>query len=517
MHDTTTLPRPRTPEPGGPTLLRRIFDPATSTAGPPPLDPRAWTPRHRLLLAGTLLLACVALLIEAVQNTRQGNGSLAGAEGARAFLAVCVAGFLVGLALSLRGISLPGFLVGGVFISAGIVSWTFTGSSGKLVWVILAAEGVLFAAWTWPWLRSLRTAGQLTRLGTAWLGLAYWVIGAAAGVLTLRLGVAVGRLAYFALFALGALAVVVATKRAQRDLTVGIVAAFLFALAALFVVGSGNAFDDLHAVRSDAWGQHMQFRFWGGPHLLYHPNSIAVASVVIAIRVAGDRAFERWQRYGALGACALVLLLVNSRTGVLFLGAAAGLHLLLVLARRVGYADRRTAIFAVVLPFVVVGVVAIGSGGAGFLGQSRYSSGGVTSGRTDTWRQVVTDFRHDTVAEKIFGDAHSVRGYVTRVETGPTAADRPQLTTDNAAVGALRRGGIVGVAAFLLGLVLMVWHALRRGAAPWFTMAAIGSLVTIVASDWLLGNTGGTLWIFLLAGEAYLMLAPGAREETAED
>jgi hypothetical protein len=518
MQDTTTLPRPRTPEPGGPTLLRRIFDPGTSTAGPPPLDPRAWTPRHRLLVAGTLLLACVAGLIEAIQTARSaadGAASIAPTEGVRAFLAVCVAGYMVGLALSLRGVSLPGFLAGGMFIAAGIASWTFTGNSGRLVWLVLGAEGVLFAAWVWPWLRSLREAWQLPRLGAAWLGLAYWLIGAAAGVLTLRLGVAVGRLAYFALFALGALAVLVATKRAQRDLTVGIVAAFLIGLAALFVVGSGNAFDNVHAVRDDAWGEHMQYRFWGGPHLLFHPNSIAVAAVVIAIRVAGDQAFQRWQRYSALGLTALLLLLVNSRTGLIFLGAAAGLHLLLVLAKRVRYADRRSTVFAVLLPLVVVGVIAVGSGGSGFLFQSRYSSGGgVTSGRTDTWRQVVTDFRHDTVAEKIFGDAHNVRGYVSRDNSSANPADRPELTTDNAAVGALRRGGILGVAAFLFGLVLMVWHALRRAAPPWFTMAAIGSLVTIVAADWLLGNTGGTLWIFLLAGEAALLfLAPAVREE----
>jgi O-antigen ligase len=233
--------------------------------------------------------------------------------------------------------------------------------------------------------------------------------------------------------------------------------------------------------------------------------------VIIAIRVAGDAAFERWQRYSALGVAALLLLLVNSRTGLLFLGAAAGLHLLLVLAKRVQYPTRRIAVAAVLLPILIVGVVGVGSGGAGFLFKSRYASGGVTSGRLDTWKQVGREWQADGVAEKLFGDAKSVRGYVTRESTGATAADRPELTTDNAAVGALRRGGILGVAAFLLGLVLLIWHALRRNAPPWFTMAAVGSLVTIVASDWLLGNTGGTLWIFLLAGEAYLLLRPKDR------
>lgn len=506
MPDTSTMPRPHTPQTPHASILRKIMDPAATGDGPL-LDPRAWTSRHRLLLNVTLVVAIVAGLIEALQAQAGPAGASVGAvEGLRAFVAVLCAGAMVGLALSLTGLTLPGFLVGGLFVAAGIASWTFTGSAGRLVWLVLAAEGLLFATWTWPWLRSLRDAGRLPRLGTAWLGLAYWLLGALAGALTLRVGVAAGRLAYFALFALAALAVVVATRKSRRDLTVGIVAAFLVALAVLFVAGSGNVFDNVHAVRTDAWGEHMQYRFWGGPQVLYHPNSIAVAAVTIAIRIAGDQIFERWQRYGALAVAAVLLLLVNSRTGLLFLAAAAGLHLLLVLAKRVGYASRRAAVGAVLLPILVVAVVGIGSGGTSFLFASRYSSGGVTSGRADTWTQVGRDFKADGIAEKLFGDTKSVRGYVTRDSTGATAADRPQLTTDNAAVGALRRGGILGVAAFLLGLVLMVWHALRRGSPPWFTMAAVGSLVTIVASDWLLGNTGGTLWIFLLAAEAYLLL-----------
>jgi hypothetical protein len=395
------------------------------------------------------------------------------------------------------------------------VSWTFPGNLGKLVWIVLAFEGFVFAAWTWPWLRSLRDAGRLPRLGTAWLGLAYWVLGAVAGGLTLRLGVAVGRFAYFLLFGLAAVAVVVATRRSRRDLTVGIVAAFLFALAALFVAGSGNVFDNIHAVRTDAWGEHMQYRFWGGPQLLYHPNSIAVAAVVIAIRVAGDKVFERWQRYAALGVATLLLLLVNSRTGLLYLAAATGIYVLLLLFRRVTYPTLRAAAVTVLLPVIAVAVVGIGSGGSSFLFKSRYSSGGVTSGRADTWQQVITDFKSDGIAEKMFGDAKSVRGYVKRADTGATDAARPELTTDNAAVGALRRGGILGVGAFLVGLFLLVWHALRRAAPAWFTTAAVGSLVTIVASDWLLGNTGGTLWIFLLAGEAYLLLPARDRARTA--
>src|SRR5262249_49812841 len=122
--------------------------------------------------------------------------------------------------------------------------------------------------------------------------------------------------------------------RSGQDLTIGIVAAFLIALALLFFVGSGNAFNTLHAVPDNAWGAHMQYRFWGATGLLYHPNSIAVVAVMITLRIGPDGAFERWQRYAALVTVTVVLLLVNSRTGVLYLGVAAVLHALLVARQR---------------------------------------------------------------------------------------------------------------------------------------------------------------------------------------
>src|SRR5436305_1717789 len=120
--------------------------------------------------------------------------------------------------------------------------------------------------------RAVLDPGTASRQGTPVLDPTRWtrrhsvLLGLAVGVATVaerRLGVCAGRLAYGALFVVAVLAVVVATLRSRQDLTIGIVAAFLFGLAALFIVGSGNAFDALHAVRGDAWGRHMQFRFWG--------------------------------------------------------------------------------------------------------------------------------------------------------------------------------------------------------------------------------------------------------------
>jgi hypothetical protein len=499
-------------------IAGRVLRPGTAAGqGEPLLDPRGWTARHRWFTLVGLLVAAAAGLVEAIQ---QGSGT-GGAEGLRAFLAALTGVALIGLAVSLRGITLPGFLLGGLFIAAGILSWTYT-DTGAVVWAVLAVEAALFTVWTFPWLRDLV---RLPRLGAAWLGLAYWFLGTVGALLVGRLGVAGVRIGYAAVFTVGALAVLTATRASRRDLSVGIVAAFLVALGAVFLAGAGNALDDVHAVPDNAWGAHQQYRFWGGPQLLYHPNSIAVVAVAITVRIAADRAFERWQRYAALAVSTVVLLLVNSRTGWAYFGAATVLWAVLVgysrLSRRPvegldSYRTARAAWAAAVLPVLLAVVIGVASGGVGFLGTQRYGdTGGVTSGRSATWSEVWKEFKADDVPQKVFGDAKFARGYVIRDDTGD-AASRPKLTTDNALVGSLRRGGILGVVTFLVGLVLLLWHAiagLRHGAGrrrppAWFTVAAVGSLITIGTSDWLLGGTGGTLWIYLLAGEAFLRFGP---------
>jgi hypothetical protein len=499
-------------------IARRVLRPGTAAGqGEPVLDPRGWTPRHRWFALAGLLVAGAAGLVEAVQ---QGSRS-GGAEGLRAFLAALAGVAMIGLALSLRGITLPGFLLGGLFIAAGVLSWTWT-DTGAVVWAVLAVEAVLFTVWTFPWLRDL---ARLPRLGAAWLGLAYWFLGTIGALLVGRLGVAGVRVAYAAVFTVGALAALAATRAARRDMSIGVVAAFLVALGAVFLAGSGNALDDVHAVPHNAWGAHQEYRFWGGPQLLYHPNSIAVAAVAITVRIAADRAFERWQRYAALGLSTVVLLLVDSRTGWAYFGAGTVLWAVLVGYSRLthrpvegldSYRTARGAWAAAVLPLLLAVLIGVASGGVGFLGTQRYGdTGGVTSGRSATWGEVWKEFKADDAAQKVFGDAKFARGYVIRDDTGD-ARSRPKLTTDNALVGSLRRGGILGVVTFLVGLVLLLWHAItgpRRGSGrrrppAWLTVAAVGSLITIATSDWLLGGTGGTLWIYLLAGEAFLLFGP---------
>jgi hypothetical protein len=174
-------------------------------------------------------------------------------------------------------------------------------------------------------------------------------------------------------------------------------------------------------------------------------------------------------------------------------------------------------------------VIVLASGGWDFLTSKRYGEASdLTSGRTATWAQVWREFKADDVPQQLFGDAKNARAYVVRTDSALIPGiDRPKLTTDNALVGSLRRGGILGVLAFLLGLALLCWHAIRgvrlpggagRRAPPaWFTIAALGSLVTIPTADWLLGGTGGTLWVYLLAGEAFLVLGSASPGSTPAD
>ncbi len=489
--------------------MKGLLDPG---AGPvaPVLDAHRWTPRHRLaLLAGTLV-ATAAGLVEALRHTPQTSA----VDMLHAFLAAGFAMALVGFALTLRGITLPGFLIGALFVTAGILSWAYT-DTPLVVWALLLAEGALFLVWTFPWLRNL--AG-LPRLGAAWLGLAYWLLGTVGAALAWHPTVAIQRLAYAGLFTLAAMAIVVATRKSGHDLSIGITAALLCALALLFLVGSGNALDAVHVVPHNKWGEHMEYRFWGGPGLLYHPNSIALLTVLVAVRIGADERFARWQRYAVLAVPAVILPLVNSRTGVGFLGAAAIVHAVLVWRRR---------IFDALVPIALVVVITLASGGWDFLTSKRYGEAAdVTSGRTATWAQVWREFKADDVAQKVFGDAKYARSYVIRTDTAVDPKDRPKLTTDNALVGALRRGGILGVLAFLLGLALLLWHGIRGVARPgggrrappaWFTIAAVASVVTIPTADWLLGGTGGTMWVYLLAGEAFLVLGAASGAAGAAD
>jgi len=457
------------------------------------------------------LVAAAAVVATAASIVEYGRtGALL--EGGEAAVAGVLAVALVGYALTLPGLEWRGALLGGFFVGAGVLSWSY-GETPIVVWGFLAVEGIAFAVLSYPWLRDLP---GLARLGGAWLGLAYWLIGIVGALLAVNLKISTQRIAYAGVFTLAALAVVASARRVRpgRDLSVGVVAAFLVAIAALVAAGSGNLFDATHVVPDTGWGTNMAGRFWGGEHLLYHPNSLALIGVVAAIRIAPDPAFARWQRLVALALGGAVVYVTNSRSGFLLAGTAAAAHAALLWWRArhdrplAGLDTYRRPWLAAAAPFLVLVSVLVLSGGEGFIFVKRYDDAGLTSGRAETWKQVFVDWRRDPVVDKVFGDTETARAVVKRKSSGDV-----QLTTDNAAIGALRRGGVAGVLAFLVGLYLLVRHALAglrgggSGPPAWFVLAVAGALPMIAFADWLLGGTGGTLWILLLTAEAVLVVS----------
>ena len=468
-----------------------------------------------LLLVGAL----VALAAGGVEFAHNHNP----VEAVEAVVAAGLGVAVAALAWSLPGVTRRGLVLGAFFTLGGMLSWSYM-DRPIVIWALLGVGGLLFLWWGWPWLDGLRA---LPRLGAAWLGLGYWLIGVLGALLQPHLGVAGQRVAYAGVFGLAALAVVASVRRRRgADPTAGIVAAFLYAVAALLISGSGNLFDARHTVPAGGWGTNMRGRFWGGEHLLYHPNSLALIAVLIAVRIGMDKAFTVAQRVSALALMGVLVYVTNSRSGVVFGAAVALVHAVLLWWRPRRPADlpgyhRRARVVATLAPFAVIALVTLLSMLNGtFLGQNRYSDGGVTSGRTQTWQAVFHEFRTDDWVQKAFGDTDNARAEVYR-PSAPTTG----LTTDNAAVGALRRAGVAGEVAFVGGLVLLLWHALprrrrtpgrgaptKRGAprpAGWLTTVAFGAVPTIAFSDWLLGGTGGTLWVLLLAGEAWLLHGAG--------
>src|SRR4051794_29292404 len=126
-------------------------------------------------LSAALALAVSASIIEYAQGR-----SLVGCL--QAAVAGALAGLIAAYALSLPQIAWRGLVIGGFFVGAGVLSWTFS-ETKLVVWGFLLVEGVTFAVLARPWLRDL---GRLYRLGTVWLGLAYWLFGIVAAVLVLK-------------------------------------------------------------------------------------------------------------------------------------------------------------------------------------------------------------------------------------------------------------------------------------------------------------------------------------------
>ncbi len=459
------------------------------------------------------------------------HGSVAGfGTGVTTTLALLVAGGMVLLALSLPGFAAEGVVVGLLSLAAAVMAWSHTNQPGY-TFAVLGVQVVVFAAWTFPWLRSLPL---LPRLGSAWLGIAVWLLGAVSALI-LAPTVGVQRLVYAGIAVLTVLMFVRGHQRGSGDLALGLAAGLLVGLAFIVATGSGNFFSLSHYAPPGPWGYRFNGRFWGGPLAVLHPNGMALAALIVSLRIAPDSRLATWQRLGALVATTLLLYETNSRTGVLA-AFVAGLGWTVVRLRhgRGSFASRRgvVAVVSALLPLALVAAVFVAAGGRGFLLAQRYgpvttsasgdastaqddlSSKSVSSGRTENWSAMLRDWQHDSVLEKAFGNTDNTRGYLLR--QAASVKGQPKLTPDNAGVAELRRGGVLGVLALLLGFGLLLWRGFRSNTPVWWRLSLLGALATIVTSDQTLGGTGTTLLLLLTAGEVALFGGrPAARAEPA--
>lgn len=482
----------------------------------------------RILLAATAVGAVLAFV--AVGHTPSGF------EGGRAIggaASIVVAAAILWLAITLPGITVDGFFIGATIVTAAVMSWSHT-NQPFYVWTVLAIQAVVLAVRTFPWWRA--GLSVVPRMGSAWLGLCLWTLGALSALVMVRVLVAAERIVYLGLAALIVLAVVKATHLRGKDLTIGFVSALLVMLALIVVAGYDNLFTLTHYTPPGPWGARFASRFWGGPELVYHPNLMSYTALAVAMRIAPDARFARWQRIGALAVGLLFLYESNSRTGVLIGLAASGTWAVSVFVTQIWRRRRdqsivssavlRALALAVIPLLLTISVVGV-SGGRSFLLQNRYGPAstsstdpaavdgdlsaqggmkGLTSGRTDIWKLIFTQWRSEPLVEKVAGNDDNSRGYILRY--GPTVSTKvqPKLTADNAPIGALQRGGVLGVLAFVFGGLLLIYNCWRRRAPLWMWVSLFGCAATIMTEDDTLGGSGSTTWALLLLGEATLFL-----------
>jgi hypothetical protein len=435
------------------------------------------TRRGGWVAAGITAVGLIAGAVELVVDDSYRDAALA-----------LVAGLIAGAVGALTGSLVPaadarGLVLGAVFAVQGVLSWTYT-NTGGVVWSLLLLSGLLLLFWWRPF------NPVALRSGAAWLGVSYLAIGALGAALVMKPEIALQRLLYTGYFGLVVLAIF-AFRGAFGRLTMGIAVAFLGTLAALLLAGSGNLFTTPHVVPDTPWGRGFEYRFWGASWLLDHPNAMACIAVLAAVRIGTDPAVAAWQRVGSVATAALVLCTSDSRTGFLLM--------LISTLVFIGYGRRQALVPAAALALVLL------VNGPSFLIKERYGDdAGVSSGRVETWRQVEADWRRDGLTGKLLGNTRDARATVYRASSGADI----KLTVDNAPIAALRKAGVVGLAAFLVGLGLLLWHVWRRrrDAPPWLVVLLPGALFTMVTNEWLIGGTGGTLWLLLLAGEASLLV-----------
>ncbi len=499
--------------------MRLLTERGSASAGASAATTRRARPALlRLGVPAVIVFAVAGGLFDGLHGAQAGLGTGVGTT-----LALLVAGGMVLLALSLPDLAAEGVVVALLSLAAAVMAWSHT-SEPRYTFAVLGIQVVVFAAWTFPWFRYLPV---LPRLGSAWLGVTVWLLGAVSA-LVLAPTYGVQRLVYAGIAVLTVLMFLRGRQRTGRDMTVGLAAGILIGLAFLVVTGSGNLFSLSHYAPPGPWGYRFNGRFWGGPHGVLHPNGMALAALIISLRIGPDRRFAVWQRLSAAAITTLLLYETNSRTGVLA-AFVAGLawtvvtlwrarHSLRSPVRYLGSREGALTVASAVLPLALVVGVFVAAGGRDFVLAQRYgpaatkaastdpntaadnlTTQSVSSGRIDNWSAMLRDWQHDTLLEKTFGNTDNTRGYLLR--QAASVKNQPKLTPDNAGVAELRRGGVLGVLAFLVGFGLLFWRAFRRGSPLWWRLSVIGAFATVATSDQALGGTGTTLLLLLTAGE----------------
>ncbi len=460
-------------------------------------------------------------------------------RGLGAAVAVLIGAGVLYLAVSVPGKSREGLLLGIGIPVAAMMAWTWL-EEPLYVWAITAAVGALVAWWTYPWWRDWR---ELAQLGGFWLAVSLWACGAISALWLVREGVFAGRVVYGGFAILTALLVFTTVRKRGVDISVGIAAGLLICHAALLVLGAQYVFEtgDRHTSDS-AWGFAQSSRFWGGPWLVYHPNFIAMTALLAAIRIGADSRFAAWLRWGVLGNAMLLLYIADSRTSLLMAGVASVAYAVLHL-RRDGLlgsdadsiadpaprdpaprdpAQRGTAARAwarALIPLAATLLVFVAAGGSDMLFKDRYHNdrdrravsadagrdmNAALSGRIEIWGMILADFGRDSTAEKVFGNADYPRGEILR-HRDPSHQryhTQPELSADNVLVGALRRGGAVGLTIIIIGGLVVLRRATRNGAPMWVTVVTLAAGASLISEDELVGTT--PLWMLVFAGEVWI-------------
>lgn len=503
-------------------------------------------PRPLLWGAGIALLPAIAFGIWHGSRTSVPSG-------VGAAVAITLAGLVAGLAVSLPGKSPEGLLLGLGLPLAAMMAWTRL-DQPIYVWIVTGIVGLVALVLTFPWWREWR---EIPRLGGFWLAVPAWVLGTVSAVILMNWTVAAQRVVYGGFAILVALLIYQTVRRRGRDITVGMVSGIMLCHATLMVTGAQYLFATGYRYTSQsAWGYAQSGRFWGGPWLVYHPNFIGMTAAIVALRIGPDPKFKPWQRIGAVTAALFLLFHVQSRNSFLIAGVGAAAYGLIHVWRNglprlrfwtwVSSGERLRITMKAFAPMLAVCLVFTASGGFELLFKDRYASDsseegnedeqvGVAlalSGRGQIWGMIGRDFVSDTLVEKVFGNSDNSRGYVLRyprqedlANEMPSSNDeqvakrfqeQPKLTADNGPIGALRRAGVLGVTAFVVGVLLVVWHTTRGGSTPaWVPVVAIGTLASGLFEDEIAGTTAA--WMVLFAAEAWVFCSALRAREKPDD